>query len=278
VLLVLSTSRFDVDPATVISNYVIFGTAWILGDNLRNRRAYVSGLEERAASLEREREEQARRAVGAERTRIARELHDIVAHSVSVMVVQAGAARRVLHTRPEQAEVALAAVEEVGRQSLAEMRRLLGVLRRDDGPSFGLEPQPSVEHLDDLVRSTRRAGLDVALTVEGVPRPLPAGVDLSAYRIVQEALTNTLKHAGPAAATVRLRYGADDVQVEVSDDGRGAAADVHRNGDGDGDGGGKGLMGMRERVAMCGGELSAGHRPGGGFAVRARIPLTEESP
>jgi signal transduction histidine kinase len=271
VLVALLTTRGDVTPDAFVGNFVIFGTAWILGDNLHHRRVYVTGLETRAERLEREREEQAQRAVTAERTRIARELHDVVAHSVSVMVVQAGAARRVLRAEPAKAEEALASVEQVGRQSLNELRRLLGVLRRDDDRSFGRTPQPSIEALGDLLNSTRKAGLPVHFTVEGTPRPVPPGVDLSAYRIVQEALTNALKHAGPATAAVHLRYDADDLHVVVTDDGRGSGAIA--NGDGDG----KGLVGMKERVTMCGGELTAGHLPEGGFAIRARLPLQAAS-
>jgi signal transduction histidine kinase len=271
VLVALLTTRGDVTPDAFVGNFVIFGTAWILGDNLHHRRVYVTGLETRAERLEREREEQAQRAVTAERTRIARELHDVVAHSVSVMVVQAGAARRVLRAEPAKAEEALASVEQAGRQSLNELRRLLGVLRRDDDRSFGRTPQPSIEALGELLNSTRKAGLPVHFTVEGTPRPLPPGVDLSAYRIVQEALTNALKHAGPATAAVHLRYDADDLHVVVTDDGRGSGAIA--NGDGDG----KGLVGMKERVTMCGGELTAGHLPEGGFAIRARLPLQAAS-
>jgi signal transduction histidine kinase len=271
VLVALLTTRGDVTPDAFVGNFVIFATAWILGDNLHHRRVYVTGLETRAERLEREREEQAHRAVTAERTRIARELHDVVAHSVSVMVVQAGAARRVLRAEPAKAEEALASVEQVGRQSLNELRRLLGVLRRDDDRSFGRTPQPSIEALGDLLNSTRKAGLPVHFTVEGTPRPVPPGVDLSAYRIVQEALTNALKHAGPATAAVHLRYDADDLHVVVTDDGRGSGAIA--NGDGDG----KGLVGMKERVTMCGGELTAGHLPEGGFAIRARLPLQPAS-
>jgi signal transduction histidine kinase len=252
----------------LLSNYAVFATAWVLGDNMRQRRERVRSLEERAELAEQSREEEARRAVAAERTRIARELHDVVAHSVSVMVVQAGAARRVLEHSPEQAAEAMTQIEAAGRQSLNEMRRLLGVLRRDDDRSFGRDPQPSVEHLDVLVNQVREAGLPVELVVEGEPRPLAAGVDLSAYRIVQEALTNTLKHGGPAArAEVRICYAGDVIEVVVADDGRGSDSDRSD------DPGGHGLVGMRERVTLFGGDLQARNRPGGGFVVRATLPL-----
>jgi signal transduction histidine kinase len=251
-----------------ISNYVLFATAWILGDNLQTRRAYVHSLEERAALADVAAQEEARQAVNAERTRIARELHDVVAHSVSVMVVQAGAARKVLDKDPERASEAMASIESTGRQSLNELRRLLGMLRQADGTATGRVPQPSIEHVDALVAQTREAGLPVTLAVEGSPRPLAPGVDLSAYRIVQEALTNAMKHAGPAHAEVRLCYGVDTLELVVSDDGRGANGEegAHRNG-------GHGLVGMRERVSLFGGELHVGNRPGGGFTVRATLPL-----
>jgi signal transduction histidine kinase len=251
----------------VVENFVIFAAAWILGDNLRNRRAYLAELEERAARLERDREVEARRAVQRERGRIARELHDVVAHTMSVMVVQAGAARRVMRKRPDDAEDALVAIEDAGRQGLAEMRRLLGVLRHEDERNLTLAPQPSLQYVDELVARSVEAGVNVELEIEGAPRPLPAGVDLSAYRIVQEALTNVLKHAGGAArACVQVRYRPESVEVEVFDDGRGVAADPASNGEG------HGLVGMRERVALFGGELRVGPRRGGGFSVKARLP------
>ena len=253
----------------VVANYALFTTGWVLGDNVRQRRERLRSLEERAVLAELSREEEARKAVAAERTRIARELHDVVAHSVSVMVVQAGAARRVLDKNPAQAAEAMASIEAVGRQSLNEMRRLLGVLRRDDDRSFGRVPQPSVEHIDVLVEQTREAGLPVELEIEGEPRPLSPGVDLSAYRIVQEALTNTLKHGGPDVhAHVRLCYGGDAVELVVTDDGRGTVDGTQRE-----DGGGHGLVGMQERVKLFGGDLHVGNRPGGGFLVKATLPL-----
>ncbi len=262
-----TTLPADVFVLDLISNYVVFATAWIFGDNVRVRRAYTTALEARAALLEREREENARLAVAEERGRIARELHDVVAHHVSVMVVQAEAARRVLAAEPELAADALESVQGTGREALAEMRRMLGVLREVDSPD-NRRPQPSLERLDALIETVREAGLAVELEIEGTPRPIPVGIDLSAYRIVQEALTNTIKHGGKASARVRLRYGERELELEVVDNGRGAAAGLVAQ-----DGTGHGLIGMRERVALFGGELMAGPRIQGGYAVRARLPL-----
>ncbi len=268
VLVVLAAGWRDLTVIDVIANYVVFVTAWILGDNVRTRRHYVAELEDKAVRLEVEREAQARRAVVEERTRIARELHDVVAHSVSVMTVQAGAARRVLDRAGADPEVreAVASVEATGREALTELRRAVGVLR-EDGASPDLGPQPGVADLPALVTRAREAGLSVELAMEGEPRALPSGVDLSAYRIAQEALTNAFKHAGPAHAVVRVCYGADALEVQVIDDGRGAAATPVP------DGGGNGLVGMRERVALFGGDLRAGPRLGGGYEVKARLPL-----
>ncbi|MCU1374324.1 MAG: histidine kinase [Actinomycetia bacterium] len=269
VTIVYASAAAGFELGGLISNYVLFSTAWILGDNLQTRRAYVRALEERAVLSEAAMREEARQAVTAERTRIARELHDVVAHSVSVMVVQAGAARRVLDKEPARASEAMASIESTGRQSLNELRRLLGMLRQADGEATGRVPQPTIEHVDTLLDQTRDAGLPVTLEIEGVPRPLAPGVDLSAYRIVQEALTNAIKHAGPAHAEVRLCYGADTLEVIVSDDGRGADCEEdERNGTA-----GHGIVGMQERVSLFGGQLHVGNRPGGGFTVRATLPL-----
>ncbi len=225
------------------------------------RRAEEARLaEERALRTE----EEARHAVEAERNRITRELHDVLAHSVSVMTVQASAVRRLLKPEQEREREALLTVEETGRQALAEMRRMLGIMRSDDEVA-ALAPQPGLGTLPELVEQVRQSGLPVELTVEGRPLALPAGVDLSAYRIVQEALTNALKHAGPAHAWVSVRYAADDVRIDVENDGDGRVVD--------GDGSGHGLVGMRERVALCGGELHSGPRPGGGFKISARLPV-----
>ncbi|MBM9620164.1 sensor histidine kinase [Streptomyces zhihengii] len=250
-----------------------FVLAWVLGDSIRTRRAYFAQLEERATRLEKEREAQAKVAVAAERARIARELHDVVAHNVSVMVVQADGAAYVMDTAPDQARQALETISGTGRQALAEMRRLLGVLRTSDAPESGeYVPQPDVEQIEDLVEQVRRAGLTVDFKVEGTPRPLPSGVELTAYRIVQEALTNTRKHGGPeAGASVRLVYFDDGLGLLVEDDGRGASHELYE--DGGADGRGHGLIGMRERVGMVGGTLDAGPRPGGGFRISALLPL-----
>ncbi|MFE7129604.1 sensor histidine kinase [Streptomyces sp. NPDC057638] len=252
---------------------VPFVLAWVLGDSVRTRRAYFAQLEERAMRLEKEREAQSKVAVAAERARIARELHDVVAHNVSVMVVQADGAAYVLDAAPDQAKQALSTISTTGRQALAEMRRLLGVLRTGDDPESGeYVPQPDVGQIEELVEQVRKAGLTVDFKIEGTPRPLPSGVELTAYRIVQEALTNTRKHGGPeVGASVRLVYFDDGLGLLVEDDGRGAPRDVYE--DGGADGQGHGLIGMRERVGMVGGTLDAGPRPGGGFRISALLPL-----
>jgi signal transduction histidine kinase len=232
---------------------------WLVGLAFGTRTVRLAEAETRATRLEREREA----AIAEERARIARELHDVIAHSVSVMTVQAGAAEEMLKRDPQAAVEPVRAVQETGRQALVEMKRLVGMLReRDD--ELGLAPQPGVDAIGELVANVREAGLPVDLDVEGVPRRLPPGVDISAYRIVQEALTNALKHARAAQATVRLRYGPDDLAIEVVDDGAGP------NGNG---AGGHGLVGMRERVAVFGGDFAAGPGDAGGFAVRARLPV-----
>jgi signal transduction histidine kinase len=242
---------------------VVFTTAWIVGFALGHQFRETDEAKERAARAEREREERSRLAVAEERTRIARELHDIVGHSVSVMTVQASAVRRLLLPEQEREREALEIVEQTGREALAEMRRLVGVLRRpEEAPA--LAPQPSLEHLDKLVEQVREAGLPVSLHIEGNATPLPPGVDLTGYRLVQEGLTNAVKHAGAHGAEVLVRYSDEEVEIVVTDDG---------DGSGDGEKGGHGLVGMRERVAVYGGELEAGPRPEGGFALRARLPL-----
>ena len=245
---------------------IMYGTAWIVGDNFRTRRAYTEELERAAHQAEAQRAAEARNAVAEERTRIARELHDVVAHSMSVMVVQAGAARRVLGTDPAQAGVALEAIETTGRESLDEMRRILGVLRSDD-EQLELAPAPTLDDFAKLIEHCEQAGLPVEFAVDGDPVSLPASVEMSAYRIVQESLTNTLKHAGPAKATVRLLYDSDELSITVHDDGRGTATQST--------GGGQGLIGMRERVEAFGGTLRAGPRAGGGFTVTAVFPTRE---
>ncbi|MGW7095560.1 sensor histidine kinase [Streptomyces sp. NPDC054874] len=277
----LSQLRWEAEPggswAQVVFVTIImtvpFVLAWVLGDSLRTRRAYFDQLEERAARLEREREAQSKVAVAAERARIARELHDVVAHNVSVMVVQADGAAYVMDAAPDQAKQALETISSTGRQALAEMRRLLGVLRTGDAPEGGeYVPQPDVEQIEDLVAQVRQTGLVVDFKVEGTPRPLPSGVELTAYRVVQEALTNTRKHGGPdAGASVRLVYFDDGLGLLIEDDGRGAAHELYE--DGGADGAGHGMIGMRERIGMVGGTLDAGPRPGGGFRISALLPL-----
>jgi signal transduction histidine kinase len=238
--------------------------AWVLGDSMRYRRAYLTSLEDRAARLERERDAQAQIAAAAERARIARELHDVIAHNVSVMVVQADGAGYALRRDPDRAGQALAAISRTGRQALAEMRRLLGVLRSDDQQA-DLAPQPGLDQLRELLDEAREAGMSVSFTLEGPARPLPEGAELAAYRVVQESLTNTRKHGGlAAAAAVTLRYEPDGLLLQVTDDGLGAAAAA--------DGPGHGLPGMRERVEMYGGTVRAGPLPGGGYQVTARLP------
>jgi signal transduction histidine kinase len=243
----------------------IFAGVWMWGRYVRMRRAYAAELEARAERAERDREAEARRAVAAERARIARELHDVVAHHVSVTVVQAGAARQLLDTDPGRARSALVAIEEAGRRALTAMPSLLRALRADEADETRA-PQPTLSDLDGLVGSVTAAGLPVRLRIEGRRRPLPAGVDLSAYRIVQEALTNTLKHAGPAHAEVAVCYGREALELRVVDDGDGALRPAAA-------GSGHGLVGMRERVALFGGQLHAGPRPEGGYQVVARLPL-----
>jgi signal transduction histidine kinase len=241
---------------------------WLAGRLYRDRQRLATALQSRTAALEREQEETARLAIAEERARIARELHDVVAHSVSVMVVQAGAERLALGPGQESTRETLVSIEKTGRQALAEMRRLLGMLRKED-EELALAPLPSLDHLDSLVAHVREAGLPVELHVEGARRTLPAGVDISAYRIVQEALTNALRHAGPARARVVVRYGEDEVELEVADDGHGSQQ-TNANG--------HGLVGMRERVALYGGELNTGLREEGGYAVRARLPFDRARP
>ncbi|MEW2073637.1 sensor histidine kinase [Streptomyces sp. NPDC013433] len=259
--------------AVMVLQTVPFALAWVLGDSIRTRRAYFAQLEERAARLEKEREAQSKVAVAAERARIARELHDVVAHNVSVMVVQADGAAYVLDAAPDQAKKALETISSTGRQALAEMRRLLGVLRTGEHQEAGeYVPQPDVQQIEDLVEQCRGSGLPVDFKVEGTPRPLPSGLELTAYRIVQEALTNTRKHGGPnAGASVRLVYFDDGLGLLVEDDGKGAPHELYEEGGFDGQG--HGLIGMRERVGMVGGTLDAGPRPGGGFRISVLLPL-----
>ena len=257
----------------VLGGGALFGgtslLAWVLGDSMRYRRGYYAALEDRAARLEAERDAQAKVAAAAERARIARELHDVIAHHVSVMVVQADGASYALAADPKTAQTALAAISSTGRQALTEMRRLLGVLRTA-GDQAALAPVPGLGELRELLDQARAAGLAVTYTLTGAPRELPEGAELAAYRVVQESLTNTRKHGGLAAsAAVTLRYEPDGLTVEVTDDGMATPA---------GDGGGHGLAGMRERIEMYGGTVQAGPLPRGGFRVLARLPCPQVRP
>jgi signal transduction histidine kinase len=235
--------------------------AWLLGDSLRSRRSYLHELEEKAARLERERETEARRAAAEEQARIARELHDVIAHALGVIVVQAGAADDVFDTDPVRARAPIRAIDAAARTALADLRRVLGLLHAD------YAPQPGLDQLEPLVDQVRATGLDVSLRISGARRPLPAAVDLSAYRIVQEALTNVLKHSHAEHVDVRVGYG-DELAVEVRDDG---AAPSNGNGTGNG------LIGMQERVALLGGTVEAGSDPGGGYRIAATIPIEGSS-
>jgi signal transduction histidine kinase len=238
--------------------FLTFGIPAVLGRMTFNRRRRIA----------RDRELATREALAAERARIARELHDVVAHHMSVMLVQAAAARAVHASDPGAAAEALRRIEDSGRTGLAEMRRLLGVLDADDRGER--EPQPGLARLDELLDGMRATGLPVEAVVEGTPKPLAPGADLSAYRIVQEALTNSLKHAAGASARVVLRYREQSVELEVADDGPGPSGAMEGSD-------GRGLIGMRERVALFGGDLETGRREGGGFVVRARLPVQAET-
>jgi signal transduction histidine kinase len=238
---------------TIVTLVVMLLIRRVLGD--RERRAQLA---------ERERDVAAREAVVGERARIARELHDAIAHNVSMMVLQAGAERRILDGQEGGTRAVLQTIEQTGRGALTEMRRLVGMLREDGDDE--LSPQPGLDDLPHLTPQVREAGLPVELTIEGNRRPLPVGIELSAYRIVQEALTNALKHAGNATAWVHVRYGDDSLELEIIDDGPGSAAPITT-------GGGHGLTGMRERVALYGGRIDAGHKPSGGFRVRVLLPV-----
>ena len=254
-------------PSGLLWGGILVGGAALAGFALRDRRRHVSQLAELAHQLELARDENARAAVAGERARIARELHDVVAHSVSVMVVQAGAAEEVLGADPVKAREPLRSVQDTGRQALVELRRLLGVLRTDHSEA-ALAPQPGLDQVGALAAQVREAGLAVELRVDGARDGIPAGVDLAAYRIVQEALTNVLKHATASHAAVHVGYRPDAIELQVLDDGHGPIGAGH-----DGAGTGQGLIGMRERASLYGGVVEARPRAEGGFAVRARLPV-----
>jgi len=265
VLLVLVPESSPTVPSWAME--LVGGLAiWLAGRTVRENQARADVLAERAQRLERERELSTQLALADERQRIARELHDVVAHNVSVMVVQTGAARTVLSKRPERASDALLQVEASGREALDELRRLLGVLTEADPTDRpALAPQPGLGQLDSLAERVSSAGLPVEVHIEGEKRPLPAGLELCAYRIVQEALTNALKYAHGTRAEVTVAFSEHELRLEVLDGGGTPLAAAS--------GSGRGLLGMRERVAAYGGQLETGHRPYGGFAVRARLPL-----
>ena len=274
VAVVMSLPRTDADLVDAAFASLGLAGAWVLGDRARVQRALAAELSDRAVRLEREREGEARRAVASERARIARELHDVVAHHVSMMVVQAEAGPLAVERDPARAAGAFEAIAATGRQALVEMRRLLGVLR-GDGQAPSLAPQPGLDQVPSLVEQVGRAGLEVELVVEGEKAPLPAGVELSAYRIVQEALINAVRHAGPGRARVLVRYGERDLELTVRDEGGGGGA---APAGGPPTRSGQGLVGMRERVSLFGGELHAGPGPDGGFTVAARLPLGAPGP
>ncbi len=263
-----------------VGNVAIFAIAAVFGDSARLRKAYLATVEARAADLERNQQTEAQRAVAEERLRIARELHDVVAHAMSVVAVQSGVGVHVIDTDPAEAKRILQNVKVTSREALDEMRRLLGVLRRQesdgDGPTRDLAPVPGLDGVEGLAQSLREAGVPVQVQVSGTRVDVPPGVDLCAYRIVQEALTNVLRHAGPARAQVDVEYQPGAVTVRVTDDGRGASADTA--GASRSAGGGHGLLGMRERVAVFGGELTTGPHVGGGFRVSATLPFERPAP
>jgi signal transduction histidine kinase len=261
----MSAMVFQKGPDELLFGLVVVGGPWLAGRMVRRRTEQAVALALHAQELERTQAERERDAVAQERARIARELHDIIAHSVSVMTIQAGAVEEVLDRDPEQARTAAASIRQTGRQALIDLRRLLGLLREQDAANE-LSPQPGLADLDTLLEQVRGAGVAVDFTVDGTPRSLPPAADLSAFRVVQEALTNTLKHARASRASVGVRYLPDAVDIEVVDNG------VATNGDG----GGHGLIGMRERIALYGGQLDYGRRAGGGFRVHALLPVDGE--
>jgi signal transduction histidine kinase len=288
VAVVMSLPLTDADVVDAAFAALGFAGAWVLGDRARVQRALAAELQERAVRLERDRAEEARRAVAAERARIARELHDVVAHHVSMMVVQAEAGPVAAERDPARAAGAFEAIAATGRQALVELRRLLGVLRGDQDGAPSLAPQPGLADVPALVEQVGRAGLRVELVVEGTQAPLPAGVDLSAYRIVQEALTNALRHGGVGQARVLVRYGERDLELRIQNGveppsaaavpSRPAGSPVGDRQDRRSGRPGRGLVGMRERVALFGGELRAGPGPDGGFTVDARLPIGAPGP
>jgi signal transduction histidine kinase len=281
VVVVMIVPRTDADVVDAAFVSLSLAGAWVLGDRARVQRALAAELRERAVRLERDRAEDARRAVASERARIARELHDVVAHHVSMMVVQAEAGPVAAERDPARAAGAFEAIAATGRQALVEMRRLLGVLRGDGEQAPSLAPQPGLAEVPSLVEQVGRAGLRVELVVEGAQVPLPAGVELSAYRIVQEALTNALRHGGSGRARVSVRYGERDLELRIHNGAESASGRRQRDSDRQirrSGRPGQGLIGMRERVALFGGELHADRGPDGGFTVTARLPIGTVGP
>ena len=263
----------DVDAAARVGNVIVqmllFGGIWILGNLFRTRRIRLESTEQVVARLEAEQDRLAREAVQDERARIARDLHDIIGHTLNIIVVQAGAARAVFKSRPDKALESLSSIETTARQSLSDMERMLGLLRPPEAEAVPDGPQPGLGQVDRLAEQFSDAGLRVDVNVAGEPHKLPMSLDLSAYRIVQEALTNVLKHAGPARARVAITYLAGKLELDIVDDGQGSSQD------GNGAGGGRGLLGMRERVSLFGGQLEVGPVKEGGFRVHASLPIEE---
>jgi signal transduction histidine kinase len=269
-LFLYGDTMFDGEP--LYAAVTVFAAMW-WGEAVRARRAYVAELEDRAERAERTREEEARRRVDEERMRIARELHDVVSHTIGVISVQAGVAAHLLRRRPEKAADSLAAIRQASDEALGELHAMLGVLREgeDRGAEAPLAPAPGLDELDALVALAARAGVEVRVSLEGAPRRLPAAVDLAAYRVVQESLTNVIRHAAASRAEVTVTHGDDRIVVEITDDGRARPGAGPQNGNGSGSG--QGILGMRERARALGGSLEAGPRPGGGFRVRASLPV-----
>jgi signal transduction histidine kinase len=264
-LFLYGETMFDGEP--LYAAVTVFAAMW-WGEAVRARRAYVAELRDRAERAERTREEEARRRVDEERLRIARELHDVVSHTIGVISVQAGVAAHLLERRPDKAAESLAAIRQASDEALGELHAMLGVLRERDGDGgTPLAPAPGLDELDALVAQAAGAGVEVQVSLEGAPRPLPAAVDLACYRVVQESLTNVVRHAGASRAEITVRHDDGRVVVEVTDDGHGP------NGSGNGKSGGQGIVGMRERARALGGTLEAGPRPGGGFRVQAVLPV-----
>jgi signal transduction histidine kinase len=265
-LFLYGETMFDGEP--LYAAVTVLAAMW-WGEAVRARRAYVAELRDRAERAERSREEEARRRVDEERLRIARELHDVVSHTIGVISVQAGVAAHLLHRRPDKAADSLAAIRQASDEALGELHAMLGVLRQGDGDGgpAPLAPAPGLAELDALVAQAAGAGIEVKVAVEGEPRRLPSAVDLACYRVVQESLTNVVRHAGASRAEITVSHHTGQVVIEVTDDGRAVSSN------GNGNGSGQGILGMRERARALGGSLEAGPRPGGGFRVRATLPL-----